>query len=89
MIFGSVLGLSGHEWSLKREFCRPRGQPDYGSVYEPTSGLVYELTNPCVADEKASQTKPIDKPVLHENCWKNDGFSAKSVVSKREATVYI
>ena len=68
MVFGSVLGLSGHEWSLKREFYRPYGQSDYRSVYELTSGLVYELTNPCVADEKASQTKPIGKPVLHENC---------------------
>lgn len=68
MGFNSILGLSGHEWSLKREFCRLCGQPDYGSVCEPTSGLVYELTNPCVADEKASQTKPIGKPVLHENC---------------------
>ena len=68
MVFGSVLGLSGHEWSLKCEFCRPCGQPDYGSVCELTSGLIYELTNLCVADERASQTKPIGKPVLHENC---------------------
>lgn len=67
MVFGSVLGLSGHEWSLKRGFYRPCGQSDYGSVCELTSGLVYEPTNPCVADERASQTKPIGKPVLHEN----------------------
>ena len=64
MIFGSVLGLSGHGWSLKREFYRPCGQPDYKSVCEPTC----EPASPCVADEKASQTKPIGKPVLHENC---------------------
>ena len=68
MVFGSVLGSGGHEWSLKREFYRLCGQSDYGSVCEPISGLVYELTNPCVADEKASQTKPIGKLVLHENC---------------------
>lgn len=68
MVFSSVLGLSGHEWSLKWEFYKPCGHPDYRSVCEPTSGLVYELTNPCVADERASQTKPIGKPVLHKNC---------------------
>ena len=68
MIFGSVLGLSGHGWSLKREFYRPCGQPDYKSVCELTSGLIYEPASPCVADEKASQTKPTGKPVLHENC---------------------
>lgn len=68
MVFSSILGLSGHEWSLKREFCRSCGQSDYGSVCELTSGLVYELTNLCVADKRASQTKPIGKPVLHENC---------------------
>ena len=68
MVFSSVLGLSGHEWSLKREFYRLCGQPDYRSICEPTSRLVYKLTNPCVAEEGASQTKPIGKPVLHKNC---------------------
>ena len=39
MVFGSVLGLSGHKWSLKREFYRPCGQLDYRSVCELTCEL--------------------------------------------------
>ena len=67
MVFGSVLGSSGHEWSLKCEFYRLCGQPDYRSVCKLTREPACQLTNPCVADEKASQTKPIGKPVLHKN----------------------
>ena len=42
--------------------------------------LVCEPTNPCVADERASQTKPTRVLDLHERRGKTCGFDVKSVV---------